>query len=117
MATQNVTHSVIPFASNPQHHLPQVEEITQLEIEMLRALEDRAQQIAEQVETAKESVRTRLEMGATVQHGTFFAYLKKMERRSVAWKAVVERELGKVYARRVLAATRPDKFSTLLIGS
>jgi hypothetical protein len=84
---------------------------------MLRALEDRAQQLADQVEAAKESVRSRLEMGAGVQHGTFFAYLKKMERRSVAWKTVVERELGKGYARRVLAATRPDKFRLLIIGS
>ena len=117
MATPNVTRDVIPFVGHPQHHSPQVEEITQLEIEMLRALEDRAQQLTEQIEAAKESVRTRLELGATVQRGPFFAYLKKMERRSVAWKAVVERELGVGCARRVLAATRPDKFSTLVIGS
>ena len=38
-----------------------------------------------------------------------------MERRSVAWKAVVERELGEDYARRVLAATKPETYVSLAV--
>lgn len=66
---------------------------------------------------AEAAIRAALEAGAEVQPGTFSAFLKVTERRSVAWKAVVERELGAEYAVRVLAATKPDKFSALVISA
>jgi len=52
-----------------------------------------------------------------VEDGLFRAFLKTTERRSVAWKSIVERELGEGYANRVLAATKPDKFTTLVVSA
>jgi hypothetical protein len=33
----------------------------------------------------------------------------------VSWKSVVERELGEDYAKRVLAATKPDTYTHLVV--
>ena len=71
----------------------------------------------EQIGEAEAMVRATLESGATVQQGVFSAYLKTTERRSVAWKSIVERELGEQYAVRVLAATKADKFTSLVISA
>jgi hypothetical protein len=118
VASASVTHSVL-------HSVPQLvkqtavqqENISQFELAAICTLRDRAQQIQQQIEEAEASIRARLEAGTEVERGAFHAYLKTVERRSVSWKGVVERELGEDYAVRVLAATRPDKFSTLVIGA
>ncbi len=41
--------------------------------------------------------------------------MKTVERRSVPWKQVVERKLGVEYAKRVLAGTKPDCFTHLVV--
>jgi hypothetical protein len=43
------------------------------------------------------------------------AFLKIIERRSVPWKQVVERKLGVDFAKRVLAGTKPDRFTHLVV--
>jgi len=70
-----------------------------------------------QIQNAEASARAALESGAEVEAGVFHARLKITERRSVQWKAIVERELGEDYARRVLSATHPDTFTTLVVGA
>lgn len=53
--------------------------------------------------------------GAKVETGERIAEVKTSERRSVSWKEVVIRELGKVYATRVLAATKPFNVFKLVV--
>lgn len=87
--------------------------------ELAHVLEIRRQREAldERLKEAETALRGALEAGVQVEPGIFHAHLKTVERRSVAWKAVVERELGQDYATRVLAATKPDTFTSLVIGA
>jgi hypothetical protein len=91
--------------------------ITQFELAHLLEMRRQREALDEQITEAEVSLRAALEAGAQVETGIFRAYLKVTERRSVAWKAVVERELGEDYATRVLAATKPDKFSALVVSA
>ncbi len=87
--------------------------------ELAHVLELRRQRDAvdERINEAEQAIRTALENGASVQGGILTARLKVTERRSVAWKSVCERELGDDYCRRVLAATHPDQFTTLVVSA
>jgi hypothetical protein len=116
--------SIIPF--NTSHHTKNNTNVVRLPIpspigqdELGHILEMRRQREAldEQIKESETAVRAALEAGAVVEDGVFRAYLKPGERRSVAWKAIVERELGEGYANRVLAATKPDKFTTLVVSA
>lgn len=113
-----MTHGSVIHLCSTVVHTPVVKlpEVTQLEIAALLSLRNRVRQLTEQIEAAETSLRARLEAGVSVEIGTLRAYLKPGERRSVSWKSVVERELGEGYATRVLAATRPDKFVTLVVS-
>jgi predicted RNase H-related nuclease YkuK (DUF458 family) len=91
--------------------------VTQSELAHLLEMRRQREALDEQITEAEVSLRAALEVGAAVEVGIFRAYLKVTERRSVAWKAVVERELGEDYATRVLAATKPDKFSALVVSA
>ncbi len=96
MATQTLPQ-VVPF--------PQVtKEISQAELAYIAELRRRL-----------ESAKAELETGAPVEPGVLQAFLKVVERRSVPWKQVVERELGEAYATRVLAATKPETYVTLVV--
>ena len=53
--------------------------------------------------------------GAEVESGAHIAELRTTERRSVQWKAVVERLKGAGYARRVLSATKPKSYTKLIV--
>ena len=110
MATAKVTPFPIP-AQAPV--IP--EAVTQDELCLLLSLRARVRELEEQIQTEEQSLKSRLEAGASVEPGLLRAFLKIVERRSVAWKAVVERELGQDYARRVLAATKPDVFTHLVV--
>lgn len=103
---QNVVQIVLPPASISQEELGHV-------LEMRRQREA----LDEQIKEAETAIRSALESGASVEAGIFHAHVKTYERRSVQWKAVCERELGEAFCTRVLAATRPDQFSTLVIGA
>jgi len=91
--------------------------ICQSELGHVLELRRQREALDECIKEAETAIRSALEVGASVQEGAFSAYLKTVERRSVAWKSIVERELGEEYARRVLSATRPDTFTTLVIGA
>ena len=75
------------------------------------------QRASAELDVVEESLLQRLKAGESVQPGLISAYVKKWERRSPAWKAVVERELGPAYTARVLAATKPDKFEKLIVAT
>ena len=107
MATATVPQ-VVPFRQP-------TESITQTELSLLLSLKARARELESQIQENEELLKTRFASGAEVESGLLRAFLKTIERRSVAWKAVVERELGEDYARRVLAATRPDTFTHLIV--
>jgi|SRR5882762_8098172 len=102
--------STLQVLSVPHH-------ICQAELAHILELRRQREAIDERIKEAEDSVRTALEVGAVVEDGIFRAYMKTTERRSVAWKSVVERELGEDYATRVLAATKPDRFSTLVVSA
>jgi hypothetical protein len=104
----------IPFVVPPQVG-PEPEVISQAEVALLLSLRRRMHDLEEQIDAAEASLKSRLQAGAIVEPGTFRAYLKTTERRSVAWKAVCERELGETYCKRVLAGIRPDTFTNLIV--
>jgi hypothetical protein len=77
----------------------------------LLSLRCRLHQLQEQVESAEQSIKTRLESGAALELGDHHAELKENFRRNVAWKAVVIRLAerlrmdGEAYCARVLSST------------
>ena len=84
-------------------HVPH--HVCQTDLSYILELRRQRDAIDEQISESESAIRTALEVGAIVEPGIFQAFLKHTERRSVAWKSVVERELGEGYAARVLAAT------------
>jgi hypothetical protein len=114
---QVVTPFVIPFASKPP------DEISQFEIAALLSLRNRARQIEKQIANAEESIRSRLESGATVEAGEHAAELKESFRRNVAWKEVVVRladrlygeDRGEAYCSNVLENTKPARTLSLVL--
>jgi hypothetical protein len=77
------------------------------------SLRGRLSQLESQVESAEQSIKQRLEQGASVESGDHTARLETNYRRNVSWKSVAERLAnrfkldGKAFVARVLAATRP----------
>jgi hypothetical protein len=126
MATGTVTRFtnphqvVVPFVLHPTS-IP--EQVGQLEILALLSLRNRARQIEQQISTAEESIRTRLEAGASVEAGEHAAELKESFRRNVAWKEVVARlaerlygeDRGEAYCSNVLQNTKPTRTVSLTI--
>jgi hypothetical protein len=104
----------IPFVV-PAQHVPAVCSIPQQELARILELRQEIALLEAEAEAQQNAVRAQLEAGASVEPGLLRAFLKTTERRSVQWKAVCERELGEEYARRVLAATKPDTFTNLVV--
>lgn len=107
MATVTVPQAV-PFRKP-------IEEVPQPRLAHILELRQSIQRLQAELEQAEGEVQTALEAGCPVEPGLLRAFLKTVERRSVAWKAVVERELGEDYAKRVLAATRPEQYTHLVV--
>ena len=121
MATQtNVSQSVeqskltvVPF--------PAPQAITQLELKALLSLRGRLHQLQEQVETAEQSIKARLETGALLEPGDHRAELKENFRRNVSWKDVVVRLAerlkmdGEAYCAKVLSSTKPNRTVNLVV--
>lgn len=105
----------IPFVVPTQ--IPSRVQITQANLCRVVELRRKIEQLNADLKEAESAIRLGLESGSPVEPGTLRAFLKNMERRSVSWKAVVERELGDEYARRVLAATKPDVSVQLVISA
>ena len=110
----------IPFVVSPQV-VPAVEVISQTELNLLLSLRGRLSQLESEVETAEQSIKQRLEHGASVEPGDHVATVETGYRRNVSWKSVTERLAdrfklnGSAYVARVLAATRPTPVVSLEI--
>jgi hypothetical protein len=105
----------IPFVV-PVQPVPAVHLIPQQNLADVLELRQEIESLESELKTAEQAVRDQLEAGASVEDGLLRAFLKTTERRNIAWKFVVERELGADYAKRVLAATKPDTFTSLVIS-
>ena len=104
----------IPFVVSPQVS-PQIPIVPQDKLALIISLRHEIEQLEVQLGEAQTDVKSALEAGAEVEQGLLQAFLKITERRNVSWKDIVERELGDTYAKRVLAATKPDKYSNLVV--
>lgn len=104
----------------PAQPFPTVEAISQAELKLLLSLRGRLHQLESQVETAEQSIKERLEQGASVEPGDHVAELKTSYRRNVSWKSVAERLARRLklfgYVDRVLAATKPTPVVSLEIN-
>jgi hypothetical protein len=94
---------------------PAKEAISQDELARIVALRHQVENLESELDQAEAQARAALEAGAVAEPGLLRVWLKTVERRSVAWKSVCERELGEAYCKRVLAATRPDTYTSLVI--
>src|SRR5580658_6162869 len=115
MATQRIAVCVSPLQFPSQPSLKEVEPITQDQLAQIITLRQQVETLQLELGEAQADVQSALETGASVEPGLSRASLKTTERRSVAWKGVCERELGEAYCARVLAATRPDTFTHLVV--
>jgi hypothetical protein len=122
MATQtNVPQSlqqskltIVPF--------PAPQTVTQLELATLLSLRGRLHQIEQQVETAEQSIKSRLEAGCSIEEGDHVAGLKESFRRNVSWKDVSVRLANKLYygkglsyVERILRKAKPTRTVSLVI--
>ena len=107
MATQTVPQAV-PFRKP-------TDTITQEKLAYILTLKGEIAERKKELEQVETEVQAALEDSVPVQPGLLRAFLKIIERRSVPWKLVVERKLGVDYAKRVLAGTKPDKFTHLVV--
>jgi hypothetical protein len=102
--------------------IPRTKGITQLELELLLSLRGRLHQLQEQVESAEQSIKTRLETGATLEPGDHRAELKENFRRNVSWKDASVRLANKLYdgkglgyVERILRKTKPSRTVSFVI--
>ena len=107
MATQTVPQAV-PFQQPTGT-------ITQEKLAYILTLKGEIAERKKELEQVETEVQAALEDSVPVESGLLRAFLKIIERRSVPWKQVVERKLGVEYAKRVLAGTKPDKFTHLVV--
>ncbi len=107
MASQTVPQAV-PFRKP-------TDTITQEQRAYILTLKGEIAERKKALEEAETEVQAALEDSVPVESGLLRAFLKIIERRSVAWKRIVERKLGVDYAKRVLAGTKPDKFTHLVV--
>jgi hypothetical protein len=119
-ATQNLSEvltqsklTVVPF--------PAPKGVSQLELELLLSLRGRLHQLQEQVESAEQSIKSRLESGASLEPGDHRAELKENFRRNVSWKDVAihlaerMRMNGERYCAKVLNSTKPTRSISLVL--
>ncbi len=107
MATQTVPQAV-PFRKP-------TDTITQEKLAYILTLKGEIAERKKELEQVETEVQAALEDSVPVESGLLRAFLKIIERRSVPWKQVVERKLGVDYAKRVLAGTKPDRFTLLVV--
>ena len=107
MATQTVPQAV-PFRKPTGT-------ITQEKLAHILTLKGEIAERKKALEETEAEVQAALEDSVPVESGLLRAFLKTVERRSVQWKQVVERKLGVDYAKRVLAGTKPDRFTHLVV--
>ncbi len=89
--------------------------ITQEKLAYILTLKGEIAERKKALEETEAEVQAALEDSLPVESGLLRAFLKTVERRSVPWKQVVERKLGVDFAKRVLAGTKPDRFTHLVV--
>lgn len=97
--------------------------ITQAEVERLLVLRQEAQETqavaakqAAELAAEEDRLKALLQAGAPVERGPYLVDLvTELTGRSVAWRGVVEKELGKAFAEKVLADTTPGQRLTLRV--
>lgn len=88
--------------------------VSQSEIKSLIQSQREAREASERCERLEAELLSRLQAGATVEHGEHRAWIGKDSRRNVAWKAVAARLAGRLgfngaaYCLKVLKATKPS---------
>ena len=82
-------------------------EIRQAELAHILELRRQSKAIAAELAECEANALDLIKAGADIEPGTLSAEVKTTERRTVAWKAIVERELGTGYASNVLSHTKP----------
>ena len=92
-----------------------MQKITQRTLLNYATLTNQIESLSAKAATMKADLIDALKKGAKVQPGARIARVNAEERRSVSWKEVVIRELGKVYAGRVLSATKPFTVFKLVV--
>ena len=82
--------------------------ITQLELRSYRAKENLIKDLQAELKVQASDVEAALDAGAVVEFGPHTAEFETVTgRRSVSWKGIVEREMGKGYAANVFKHTKP----------
>ncbi len=106
---------------------PNAKDVTDITLKVPRAWvklidEFRFAEIRAQIETLQLQVKAtellvleKLKDGVKVAPGLLTARVKEFSRRNVAWKEVVVREQGQEYAGRVLNATKPKVYTSLVV--
>ena len=89
--------------------------VTQKEMARYATLANRIEKLRGEMAELKGQIIHDLDAGAKPEPGARTASITQVERRSVAWKDVVTRELGDAYAKRVLAGTKPTFFFKLVV--
>jgi hypothetical protein len=76
-----------------------------------------------ELDALEQSLKEQLRAGSTLAKGLLYAELKKWDRRSPAWREIVEREIDAIrgkgegfkFAERVLASTTPSPCEKLVV--
>lgn len=92
-----------------------MEKITQKKMARYASLANKIEKLRGEFAELKGEIIHDLDAGAKPEPGARTASITQVERRSVAWKDVVTRELGEGYAKRVLAGTKPTFFFKLVV--
>lgn len=124
MATQQSIPQLVEQSKLAVVPFPAPQTITQTELTLLLSLRGRLHQIEQQVETAEQSLKDRLEKGCSIEEGDHTAELKESLRRNVAWREIAERlgdrlfgnGKGEPYCEKVLSSTKPTRTVSLKIA-
>jgi len=92
-----------------------MKKITQKTLSHYTSLTNQIEALSAEAAQMKADLIDALKKGVKVQPGERIARVNSEERRSVSWKEIVIRELGKVYAGRILAATKPSLVFKLVV--
>lgn len=92
-----------------------MQEVTQKRMARYTTLENKIEKLKAEFYQLKNELILDIDAGAVPEAGARTAKITQVERRSVAWKDIVVRELGDSYAKRVLAGTKPTFFFKLLV--
>ena len=122
MANSKVIPLIPRTQAQPIPKPPQ--EITQGDLSYILATRMEVDRLKTNLAEAEESVKSRLEAGASVEFGAIRAWFKEHFRRTVAWREVTERLAerlygngrGSAYCENVLQNTKPTRTASLHIA-